>query len=201
MNGVFPEVELDGYQDTTDRENLIIQANLVSEFTTGFLGHTILIGAEYGDQDTVNARNDNVFGANNDDQLFIAFSDPLVIPAFSFSRPARNRASGVRFSSVYLQDQIDIAEHFKLILGGRYDRFEIDVDDAFNAASFSRVDEELTPRLGAIYKPADNVSFYVSYSESFLPRSGDQFLTLDLDTESTRPQFFKNKEIGVKWDI
>ena len=201
VNGAFPEVELDGYRDTTDRENLILQANLIAEFETGRFGHTFLIGAEYGDQETTNARNDNVFAINGDDQLFIPFTDPLVIPAFSFSNPVRDRASDVKFTSVYIQDQIDLTDSIKLVLGGRYDRFEIDVDDFIAGAQFSRTDNELTPRLGAIYKPADNVSFYFSFSETFLPRSGDQFLTLNLDTESTRPQFFQNTEVGVKWDI
>lgn len=200
-NGTFPEVELDGYQDTTDRQNLIVQANLVSEFETGPFGHTALFGAEYGDQETANARNDNVFDLNGDDQLFIPFTDPLVIPTFAFSDPARNRTSDVQFVSVYLQDQIEVTNWLKLVAGVRYDRFEIDVNDIFNAGRFSRTDEEFTPRLGAILKPQDNVSFYFSYSETFLPRSGDQFLTLNLDTESTRPQFTKNKEAGVKWDI
>jgi catecholate siderophore receptor len=45
------------------------------------------------------------------------------------------------------------------------------------------------------------VSIYASYSETFLPRSGDQFLTLTLDSESTRPQFFENREVGLKWDL
>ena len=201
VNGAFAEVELDGYQDTTDRENLILQANLVGEFETGPFGHTVLFGGEFGDQDTANARNDNVFASNSDDQLFVPFSAPLVIPAFGFTSPARDRASDVTFTSVYLQDQIDLTETFKLVLGGRYDRFKIDVDDIANAGQFERTDDEFTPRLGAIYKPSDNVSFYVSYSETFLPRSGDQFLTLNLDTESTRPQFFENTEFGLKWDI
>lgn len=194
-------ITLDGYQDFTDRRNLIVQANLVGEFQTGPIGHTVLMGGEYGDQETSNSRNDNFFADSSDDQIVIPFTDPLTIPAFSFSDPARNRASQVRFTSVYIQDQIDLTDSFKLVLGGRYDRFQIDVNDVFNDGDFSRTDEELTPRLGAIYKPAENVSFYASYSETFLPRSGDQFLTLDLDTQSTRPQFFKNKEIGAKWDI
>ncbi|WP_428409898.1 TonB-dependent receptor [Hyphococcus sp.] len=194
-------VTLDGYQDFTDRRNLIVQANLVSEFQTGPFSHTVLLGAEYGDQDTTNSRNDNAFAVNDDDQITILFTDPLVIPAFAFSDPARNTASEVAFTSVYIQDQIDITDNFIVILGGRYDRFEIDANDIAAGAAFSRTDEEVTPRLGAIFKPADNVSFYASYSETFLPRSGDQFLTLDLDAESTRPQFFKNKEIGAKWDI
>ncbi len=207
-DGTITEVELDGYRDVTDRENLIIQANLVGEFQTWSLGHTILIGAEYGDQDTANARDDNVFEVNGDDQFFVPFTDPLVIPAFAFSNPVRDRESQVQFVSVYVQDQIDVTDWLKLIAGVRYDRFDIDVLDIIEendgdglGGNFSRVDEEFTPRLGAIFKPADNVSLYVSYSETFLPRSGDQFLTLTLDTQSTRPQFFENTEIGLKWDL
>ncbi|MEQ8508880.1 MAG: TonB-dependent siderophore receptor [Rhodospirillaceae bacterium] len=200
-NGTFAEVEFDGYLDTTHRENLIIQANLVGEFETGRFGHTILFGAEFGTQDTANARNDNVFASNGDDQLLIPFTDPLSIPEFSFSNPARDRTSEVEFASIYFQDQVDLTESLKIVLGGRFDRFDIEVNDLFNGAQFRRLDEEFTPRLGAIFKPEDNVSFYASYSETFLPRSGDQFLTLNLDAESTRPQFYKNKEVGLKWDI
>ena len=201
VNGAFSEVELDGYRDTTDRENTFLQGNLVGEFETGRIGHTVLIGAEYGNQDTANARFDNVFAANGDDQLFIPFTDPLDIPAFSFSDLSRNRQSGVTVFSVYAQNQISLTEQFKIVLGGRFDSFDIDVDDFVAAGQFSRKDEEFTPRLGAIYKPAENVSFYASYSETFLPRSGDQFLTLDLNQSQTDPQKTENIEAGLKWDI
>jgi catecholate siderophore receptor len=208
VDGRFPEVELDGYLDTTQRENLILQANLVGEFTTGAVGHTILFGVEYGDQQTSNARADNVFAANGDDQLFIPFTDPLSIPDFAFSSPSRDRSSDVVFQSIYVQDQLDLTDSLKLLLGARYDRFDIDVFDAIEqndgdatGGDFAREDDEITPRLGAIYKPAENVSLYASYSETFLPRSGDQFLTLDLNSENTRPQFFENTEIGLKWDL
>ena len=207
-NGVFPDVELDGYRDTTDRENLIVQANLVAEFETGSLGHTLLAGVEVGDQKTANARFDNVFAANGDDQLVIPFTDPLSIPEFGFTNLVRDRASEVTFTSFYLQDQVDLTESFKVVVGLRLDQFEIDVFDAIEAndgdslgGSFQRDDEEVTPRLGLIYKPQDNVSIYASYSETFLPRSGDQFLSLNLDSASTRPQFFENTEVGLKWDF
>lgn len=206
--GSFPGVELDGYRDTTDRSNLIAQANLVGEFETGGFTHTLLAGVELGDQDTSNARDDNVFAANSDDQLFIPFTDPLAIPEFGFTSRSRDRDSEVRFTSVYFQDQLDLNAHVKLIAGLRWDSFEIDVFDRIEAndgdavdGAFSREDSEITPRLGVILKPAENVSFYASYSETFLPQSGDQFLTLNLDSQSTRPQFFENREIGVKWDL
>jgi len=207
-NGSFDEVELDGYRDPTERQNLIGQANLVWDFATGSLEHTLLFGMEFGDQQTANSRQDNVFAANGDDQLVIPFTDPLEIPEFGFTNPVRDRESDVRFTSVYLQDQVDLTDSFKLVAGLRLDEFDIDVLDRIeqndgdaNDGNFTRNDSEVTPRLGFIYKPADNLSIYASYSETFLPQSGDQFLTLNLDTESTRPQFFENREVGVKWDL
>lgn len=203
-------ITLDGYQDMTDRRNLIVQGNLVGEFQTGSLGHTLLFGAEYGDQDTANARNDNVFTDSADDQITFVFTDPLNIPEFSFSNRVRDRESEAAFTSVYVQDQIDVTDWLKLIAGVRYDRFDIEVVDNIevengdadgNDGFLGRVDEELSPRFGLILKPAENVSFYGSYSESFLPRSGDQFLTLSLTNEALEPQFFENMEIGAKWDI
>ncbi len=206
--GTFSSVELDGYRDVTDRENLIVQANLVGEMQTGAIDHTLLMGIEVGRQETSNARADNVFTQNNDDQLVIPFTDPLMIPGFAFSSPARDRESEVDFASVYLQDQVALSDQLMLLLGVRYDSFDIDVLDIIeandgdaNSGRFDRKDSELTPRLGFIYKPVENVSIYASYSETFLPRSGDQFLTLNLDSESTRPQFFENREAGLKWDL
>lgn len=206
--GTFSEVELDGYLDTTERENLILQANLVGEFSTGSIEHTLLLGIEFGDQDTANTRNDNVFAQNGDDQLVIPFTDPLSIPAFGFTSPSRDRESEVKFTSVYLQDQLALTDEFMLLLGVRYDSFDIDVLDIIEQndgdatdGDFDRKDSGVTPRFGFIYKPVENVSVYASYSETFLPQSGDQFLTLNLDSESTRPQFFENRELGLKWDL
>jgi catecholate siderophore receptor len=207
-NGVFPEVELDGYRDTTGRENIILQANLVGEFDTGQVHHTLLFGIEAGKQETSNARFDNVFASNGDDQLFIPFTDPLAIPSFAFSSLARDRDSEVTFNSIYLQNQTDLTSKVKLLLGLRYDQFDIEVFDTIEAndgdavdGTFSRKDSEVTPRYGLIYKPVENISIYASHSETFLPRSGDQFLTLNLDSESTRPQSFVNQEVGLKWDF
>lgn len=200
-NGTIPQVELDGYSDTTQRDNFLAQANLVGEFETGSIEHTILVGAEYASQHSDNARFDNVFAQNNDDQLLFPFTDPLTIPAFGFTSPARNRKSNVYVFSAYAQNQIALTEQFKVVIGGRFDSFDIDATDIAGNTQFTRKDEEITPRLGAIYKPAENVSIYTSYSETFTPRSGDQFLSLTLDTASTRPQFTENLEGGIKWDV
>jgi catecholate siderophore receptor len=65
----------------------------------------------------------------------------------------------------------------------------------------SSSDSQLSPRAGLIYKPSESVSFYASYSKSFLPRSGDQFLSLTLSSQALDAEEFENKEVGVKWNV
>jgi catecholate siderophore receptor len=62
-------------------------------------------------------------------------------------------------------------------------------------------DSLLSPRAGLIFKPIENLSIYVSYSLSYVPRAGDQLLSLTATTKSLQPEKFINKELGAKYDI
>jgi catecholate siderophore receptor len=208
INGpAVDSITLDGYNDTTDRENFITQGNLLWTRETGSIGHTLLLGYEIGQQQSANARQDILFADSNDDQITIPLTDPIAQPAFSFPASTRNRVSDLKFVSLYIQDQISIGDHFEIVGGVRFDSFDIDVNDIQNNVRLSRTDDKFSPRVGLIYKPQENVSIYTSYSKSFLPRSGDQFLTLtptvgdSLGTVDLEPESFENYEIGVKWDI
>jgi catecholate siderophore receptor len=66
---------------------------------------------------------------------------------------------------------------------------------------FSRTDNLWSPRLGLVFKPVGNASLYASYSRSYLPQSGDQFLALDASLAALEPERFDNYEIGAKWDV
>ena len=194
-------VTLDGYVDTTDRENFITQGNLLWTGDTGSLGHSLLLGYEIGQQQSANARRDILFAASNDDQIVVPLTDPVAVPAFTFPAFNRSTRSDLKFLSLYVQDQISIGDHFEIIGGVRFDRFDLDVNDVQNSLLLKRADEKFSPRFGAIYKPQENISIYASYAKSFLPRSGDQFLTLSPATASLAPETFENIEFGVKWDL
>lgn len=203
-------VTLDGYRDTTTRENALVQLNLIGQFATGDINHTLLTGMEYGSQDTENTRRDAFFADSQDDQVSFVFSDPLVIPSMTLTDPVRDRASDVTFTSAFVQDEIKLNEHWIVVAGLRYDNFDIDVVDSIEVANgaddgnsgfLSSSDSQVSPRAGLIYKPAESVSIYASYSKSFLPRSGDQFLSLSLTSQALEAEEFENKEIGVKWNF
>jgi catecholate siderophore receptor len=191
------EVALSGYSDPTKRQNFIAQANLVWNVATGGIDHKILFGAEYGDQKSANQRRNAALSAS------IIDLDAPVFPAVSFGATARDTVSDVEFFSAYVQDQISIGDHFDIVAGLRYDSFDIKGTDLQPAVDrpFARKDKKLSPRLGLIYKPLENTSVYASYSRSFQPRSGDQFLTLTTEQAGLAPEKFTNYELGAKWDL
>ena len=191
-------VTLDAYSDPTKRENLIGQANLIWDVETGALDHKLLFGVEYGDQKTRNMRFNRTFSPGTTFNL----NNP-VYPTVTFTTPSRNTVSDVEFVSAYVQDQIGIGEHFDIVIGLRYDHFQIDGIDFIPAVDrpFGRSDDKISPRFGLIWKPQENISIYSSFSRSFLPRSGDQFISLTTTQENLAPEKFTNYELGAKWDI
>ena len=46
-DGTKNEVTLDGYYDPTQRENIFLNGNLITEIQTGPATHTLLVGVEY----------------------------------------------------------------------------------------------------------------------------------------------------------
>ncbi len=189
-------VALAAYSDPTQRENFIAQANLVWDVETGPLAHKILIGAEYGDQQSANRRFNGVLSSST-----LNLANP-VFPTVAFNMLTRDTVSDVTFSSVYVQDQISLGDHIDFVAGLRYDSFDINGSDLLPAIDrpFARKDEKVSPRLGVIFKPQENISLYSSFSQSFLPRSGDQFLALTVSQENLAPEKFTNYEVGAKWD-
>lgn len=198
-------VTLDGYRDPTDRENIFTQGNLIGEFDTAGLRHTLLVGAEWGDQDTNNSRLDTRFsppgGGPRVATIAVPFTDPLALPGFAYDTPERNREVQVNTLSFYLQDQVEIVDWLQLVGGFRVDRFDIDATDLLNVESLSQTNTEVSKRFGIIVKPVRDLSLYTSYSETFQPPSGDQALEIDLRRNTLDPQSAENIEAGVKWDI
>lgn len=196
-------VELDGYVDTTQRQRLTLAGNLVGEFLTGKIRHTLIGGAELLDTSNDNDRFNPVFSETGTDREEFSILRPLnfsggaglnaagVATTMTFSDLNDDTESDVEVMSFYVQDQIEINQYFDVLLGLRADSFDQ------STGTVSRKDDYVSPRAGVIFKPKENVSIYASYSETFLPRSGEQFAS----TGSLDPDEFEQTEIGVKWDV
>ena len=203
-------VTLDGYYDPTERENLIFSANLVNELQIGGATHTLLIGAEVVDTDNKNVRYDTYWSTTGKDKESFNVSRPLNIATNSAgvatmvdytTKLKSSTTSDIEVTSFYIQDQIDLSDNLVILLGGRLDQFDITVDDVKAGSAQSRDDDEFSPRAGIIFKPQENVSLYLSYSESFLPRSGEQYKKLTASSAALDPDVYESSEIGINWDI
>ena len=207
-------VTLDGYVDTTQRDNLILSSSIIKELSFSSMSHRFLIGAEYVDTSSDQDRWNTYWSETADDRETFTVSRPMGIVGgagvnalgaqtvndFTVDLNDDTRV-GIEVTSVYLQDEMAVTDWFDLVFGARFDQFEIDVLNVPSNESRSKRDEEISPRLGMVYKPMENMSLYASYSQSFLPRSGEQFANINGSKNQLDADTFANTELGFKWDI
>ncbi|MCE7913657.1 MAG: TonB-dependent siderophore receptor [Nitrosomonas sp. PRO4] len=203
------QLTLGAYNNTTDRENVFNQTNLLYSLNTGPITHTLLAGIEVGRQETHNRRETGLFNNNLANTSIPVFLDN---PTTNLPITFRNRDVGgdldalnrsiVNVTSLYIQDQIEIIPQLQAIVGVRYDLFEVDFRQKNGPRDHLKTKDDLiAPRFGLIYKPFEPISFYASYSQAFVPRAGDQLTALNVTIETLKPEKFTTMETGVKWDI
>jgi catecholate siderophore receptor len=207
------QVNLAAYSNATGRTNLLNQTDLVVEFG-GRFQHTLLAGVELGRQVTDNYRRTGYFPADScASTSSTAFCVPLDDPGYDGSVDFRNNLTSdadnhgtARVAAVYVQDQVELSDHWQAIVGLRYDRFQVDFTshtDLINGRTgeFEVTDDLLSPRAGLVFKPIESASIYANYSLAYVPRSGDQMSSLNATNAAFEPEKFTNLELGAKWDI
>ena len=205
VNAAGTTVAISAYNNATARQNLFNQTDLVVSAQTGRLGHTLLMGAEVGRQETSNFRATGFFSSLG--ATVTTFNAPLDTPTISLPLEFRQNATdadnhGVTtVASVYAQDQVALSRHFEAVVGLRFESFNADVTNNRTATDFASDDGLLSPRLGLIYKPIAPLSLYGSYSLTYLPRAGEQLSSLSLTNQALDPEEFRNYEVGAKWDV
>jgi len=178
--------------DDFNSQNYTLQTNLVGEFATGSVEHTLLFGVD--------------LSRTNTSQYAIANFTPSPInvfdPVYGVDRPILDtllfdRTSETDRIGIYLQDQIQIVDNFNLLLGLRYDIVEQRIDNVpalfYPDGDTTQSDNALTPRVGIVYKPIEDIALYASYSQSFNPNTG-----VAADGTAFEPELGAGFEVGVK---
>ncbi|GAB7533595.1 TonB-dependent siderophore receptor [Pseudomonas sp. 3A(2025)] len=100
---------------------------------------------------------------------------------------------------LYLQDQIDLSEQWKLLLGVRWDKVDQRNRSYTATGSYSDIDidpSDTSPRAGIVYQPTERLALYASYSTSFAPQN-----RLTRNGRVLDPETGKQYEIGAKYDL
>jgi catecholate siderophore receptor len=195
-------VSLSAYNNATERENLFNQTDLNFSLKSGAITHNMLAGVELGRQITDNFRNTGFFN-NTTTSVQVPYSNPTVSIPVTFRQSATDADNHLRtrVGAAYVQDELVLSDRWRFIGGLRFDSFDLEYRDNRSTNRFDRRDDLWSPRAGVVYKPFAAISFYGSYSVSFLPSSGDQFSSLTAVTEQAKPEKFTNYEVGAKWDV
>ncbi len=205
VNAAGTTVALSAYNQATDRENLFNQTDVVFPFATGAVRHQILTGLELARQTTDNLRLTGYFTSVSPTttSLNVPLANPRTTLPVTFL-PGTNEANNhgvAQTVACYVQDQITLLPQLLALAGVRLENFSVDFQDRRTAATIASTDHLISPRAGLIYKPADHIAVYTSYSTSCVPRAGEQLSSLSLTNRSLAPEKFTNYELGVKWDF
>jgi catecholate siderophore receptor len=107
----------------------------------------------------------------------------------------------------YAQDLVQVAPHWKVLgglrydnLDGRYDQFAIPANapGPVTATSYRQKISEWSQRVGVLYQPDAFKSFHFSYGTSF-NTSGDTY-SYNAQSANTPPEQSENIELGAKFD-
>lgn len=177
---------------TLPSRDVSLQAEVEGKVTTGGLRHTLLAGVESW----------RLFAGQ-----FGIYSNPATAPyAIDIDQPTYgvgrtapltplfHTVDHQRATGLFLQDQIDLTERWKLLAGVRFDRFHQSLDDRLAKTNTSQQHSSTSPRVGLSYLFTPDTSVYVSWGRSFRPNAGG-----DAAGNAFAPTEGKALEAGAKW--
>ncbi|MBF4557221.1 TonB-dependent siderophore receptor [Pseudomonas sp. p50] len=191
-------------QDLTTR-NVFNNVEMEGGFDTFGLEHRLLTGIEIGSQ----RRDPTLYNA--------ATSGPgsSPVPSVDLYNPNRdlrhtgrmqvssNNHTEVESRAVYVQDQLRLNDQWQVLAGLRYDTFDIESTNQIRNISEDRDSHSTSPRVGVVWTPLQNHSFYASWTKTFSPVGGGLIgITPGAagNSNDLSPELTRQKEIGVKSD-
>ena len=164
--------------------------HLQSDFTTGPLQHTLLVGLDYRDF-TRKYQGYNLSGSEIIDLYNPTNYRTTGVPTLTTKWDNRVKQTGF-----YVQDQIKF-DNFILTIGGRHDWAKVDNNDLLADSREMQNDNKFTGRVGLTYVTSFGLAPYISYTESFLPSVGTA--APERGGKAFIPQLGKQYEVGVKY--
>lgn len=174
-------------------ESYVVQTDVVGEFATGPIEHTLLFGVDYTHQ---YQHFETFFGeATAPINIFDPIDEEIDRPSLSdFNVPGFDIISDS--VGIFLQDQIDLTDNLILLLGGRFDFIDQESIDLETNSTTAQYDEAFSPRVGIVYQPIEDLSLYASFSRSLVLNDAVQ-----ADGSFLEPIRGTQYEIGVKGEL
>jgi catecholate siderophore receptor len=195
--GANPTVTIAQARRLRDEQGYYLQNELSQKAQWGNTRHQILYGIELGQQDK-----SEVLASRNNVATYNLFNPVLasLSPLPASLAPSNDNRSRFNTAALYLQDLATLSAQWKVLAGIRYDKLEQIRDDrTVRNQDLQRTDNTWSPRVGAVYQPTEQLSWYAGYSQSFQPIA-DSFV-FRANSDQLKPTQTVSKEIGAKIDV
>jgi|EP00456_Euglypha_rotunda_P088635 iron complex outermembrane receptor protein len=169
-----------------NNHNYDFQADMVARFNTLGIGHTVVFGGEY-----VKSYRFRTFARATLSRIDI--DNPVYGAQPGTFVPAADRLVRAKSWSGYVQDQIDIGDHFNLLAGVRFDHAQ---QSDFGTTQYASDDKAWSPRFGIVWKPVENVSLFADYTKSFQSKPEPT-----IDGKPIDPEKGRQYEAGIKAEL
>jgi len=165
-----------------------IQAEVLGNFSTGGLKHSLLAGLDYGYLQQ-GGRGSTASGLTLD-----LFNPNYVSGLTPITTYSSHQGQG-KDLGLYVQDLIEIAPQFKVLAGLRADRFEnralvSDVETGNNSQT------AISPRVGLVWQPTDRTSLFTDWSRSHSPNVGH-----GVNENVFNAEVGEQIEVGIKQEL
>ena len=195
-------VELQSHDRNIVDNSIDNQTDLIAKFTTGSIAHELIVGTEFG-RDTYSNQSISRTGSGMPAGFigFVSLLNPNDTPPASVSTANGNLAqTSAQTVGVYVNDTLSLDEHWKIISGVRWDRFDAHITNSISLPAQATQDSSFTSlREGVIYQPTKNQSYYLAYGTSFNPLL--EQMTLTNGQQNLPPTTTRSYEIGGKLDV
>ncbi|MBL0465985.1 MULTISPECIES: TonB-dependent receptor [Aeromonas] len=184
------------WQQDLQTRNLASSLEVEGHLQSGPIAHTLLVGTDQGWQERYPKlwRSPELKSFN--------LYNPEALPTYDGKMsPSSDKRSKVRSTGTYVQDQLTLGD-WQLLLGLRYDHFEVNSRDNIKSSEETITNSALSPRAGLVWSPVEEHALYASYSKSFMPNGGALIGLNDVGNKNNNldPEFTRQYETGVKSD-
>jgi catecholate siderophore receptor len=181
------------------------QTTLRASFATGFVQHTIATGVEFIREEQ-KTRTYAAIGTLPPVSLY--HPDPNA-PEYATVLTGAYTKGKTDTAAIYFNDTLVFSPQWQISAGLRLDHYDtkytaVTADGV--ATTIKSNDDLVSGKVGLVFKPQENGSFYASYAVTRQPPGGANFSLSAADSANANnpqvePQTAKTYEVGTKWDL
>lgn len=169
-----------------------LQSILRGKFNTGAVKHELVANVEAAHYTIDQIQLRNAVGTSSPINIYNPVYGQNIL---ALARTTKNSKETQNMLGVNLQDQIFLNPQWNVLIGGRFNRLEQQIDDYKTGLSDQQDFTPFSPRVGVNYQPTTKLSFYSNWGKSFELNTG-----LNKDNQLYDPEKTQSWEIGAKYE-